>query len=109
MAKVRFSEGREFLEELRQDHDLVVRRLVRITRLWRPVPDSPSLHSVYLVATCEVVENIVYLERYFGIVWGIKEQDQAVMDKLDAAQRDLEKRLADLGLEIRGGMIEEES
>lgn len=105
---VRFSDPKEFLEELAKDRDHVERRIVRLTNLYRPSQRVPSVQHLSVVATARVGREVVRLEVYCGDFWYLdKEKDQKVLDKAKALHTTIEEGCARLGLEVRAGVLED--
>jgi len=109
MAIVRFNVYDEFLAELTKDIELVDRRIVRITNLYQGSTVSPSLKHLSVVATAKVGVDIVRLDVYCGDVWGLNTQHNDVTRK---KAQDIQHRItqagAQLGFEIRAGILEAE-
>jgi len=109
MAIVRFNVYDEFLAELTKDIELVDRRIVRITNLCQGSTVSSSLKHLSVVATAKVGVDIVRLDVYCGDVWGLNTQHNDVTRK---KAQDIQHRItqagAQLGFEIRAGILEAE-
>jgi hypothetical protein len=112
---VRFSDPREFLEELAKDREHIERRIVRLTNFYRPSQRVPSIQHLSVVATARVGRDIIRLEVYCGDLWHLDlsactaqaGRDQPVLDRAKAIHTTIEEGCARLGLEVRAGMIAE--
>jgi predicted exporter len=93
----RFTEPREFVEDLARDVDLVERKVARpamqgtVTRV--------SVHDGAIVA-----DRPVLLETLIGDLWGTAD-DAKVQAAATAAVNELEHALA-IGLQVRAGVLE---
>lgn len=105
---VRFSEPAEYVAELERDKDLVERGLVRVTHLVYPVANG-AVQRVILKAAAIVEGRPVILERFVGDLWGQREADDKVRQTLTRVAGELEDGLLNLGLEVRGGDVEQRS
>lgn len=103
---VRFNQVEEFLEELAKDKDHIERGIVRLTNLYRPSRQVPSIQHLSVVATMRVGRDIIRLEVYCGDLWHL-DRDQPVLDRAKALHTTLEEGCARLGLEVRAGVLEE--
>lgn len=102
---VRFNEPSEFISELGKDVELVDRRLVRITGLYRQVMGAVRDYSV--VATAKVGPDLYRLEKYVGQLWGLKaEADKEVLRKGEEVKDQLDLACVELGLAVRAGLLE---
>lgn len=123
MTTVRFNVPQEFMDELRQDHrdhfplPGVERHIVRVTTEMRTTAHFPA-RNLLVVATYKVHGHptIVRLERFIGQVLGYRDHDGAwgwfEADKrlIAEANRDadaLRGFAESLGLDVRGGVIED--
>lgn len=107
MAQVKFSYLDDFLDELEKDKDKVDRGIVRLVYSFTPTKISPNIQHLSVVATARVAGQVYHLEVYCGDLWRIEGQDQAVRDKGKKVKKEIEEGCARLGLEVRGGSIEE--
>lgn len=115
---VRFNQVEEFCDELRKEQGNIERRIVRVTKLYTQSKMAASIKHVQVISTFLVCAfpsalpaagpNIVRLERYCGDIWGIKNQDQPVLERAEAAIKKIEQVCQELGLEVRPGVIEGE-
>jgi len=102
---VRFNDVNEFLENLDKDRDLVDRRIVHVTNLYRASKLTASIQHLSVLATARISGEIVRLEVYCGDLWGITHQDEPVLAKADRVKGDLMEGAGSLDLDIRAGMI----
>lgn len=107
MPTVRFSYPDDLLEELEKDKEKVDRGIVRLVYSFKPSKVSPNITHMSIVATAQVEGQVYRLEHYCGDLWHIEGQDQPVHDKGKKATEQLEEGCKALGLEVRGGSIEE--
>jgi hypothetical protein len=107
MASVSFNSVAEFVEELRKDSGRVERGIVRLTNLYTPARESPSIRYLSVVATCLVDGHIIRLDRFCGTIWGLDgDRDREVYEKAGQYQREIEAACGELGLEVRSGVFE---
>ena len=108
MGTVRFSDPREFVEELGIDAVKVDRGLVRLTGLYQPTAFSPNVTNYSILATARVGKDILRLEHYCGQLWNINtESDEKVRKKGENTKEFLELACKGLELDIRAGVLEE--
>lgn len=103
--RVRFTEPRELVAELKVDVDHVERRIVRLTTIARPLANGVATR-VHVHAGAIVAGRAVILERYIGELWGVPETDDRTQREAAQALRWLEDRLAELELDVRAGVLE---
>ncbi len=104
---VKFNDPGEFVEELKKDVELVDRRLVRITGLYRQVM-GPAVRDYSVVATARVGSDLYRLEKYIGQLWGLKaEDDKLVLRKGEEVKDQLDLACVELGLSVRAGLLED--
>src|SRR5262245_37977817 len=105
---VKFSDPQEFLAELGKDAHLVLRKIVRVTKLIRPTKMAPNIRMISVVATARVAGDILRFERYCGDHWGqgFESTNGPTMDKAERLQVELETACQSIGLEVRAGVIE---
>lgn len=107
MPTVKFSYPDDFLDELAKDKEKVDRGIVRLVYSFKPSKLSPNITHLSVVATALVAGQVYRLEHYCGDLWRIESQDQAVHDKGISVKKQIEYGCSRLGLEVRGGSIEE--
>ena len=107
MSVVNFSHPEDFLEELEKDKDQVDRGIVRLVYSFTPSKLSSNISHLSVLATALVAGQVYRLEHYCGDLWRIESQDKPVHDKGTRIKRLIEERCAALGLEVRGGAIQE--
>ena len=105
---VQFNDVHEFLDNLDRDHDLVERRIMRVTNLYRQSKLTASIQHLSVVATARVSGEIVRLEVYCGDLWNLG-SDQAALEKASEVQRTLTEECARLDLDVRAGLITDAS
>lgn len=103
---VRFSDVKEFLDELGKEKDHIECRIVRLTNLYRPSPRVPSVQHLSVTATTRVGRGVVRLDVYCGDLWHL-DRHQPVLDKAQALDKSVEEGSARLGLEVRAGVLED--
>lgn len=104
MAKVRFHQVSEFLEELRKDHDKVDRGLVRVT--FRTDYSTP-MHTASVIASALISGVVVTVERRCGVyMFKDTPESRAVWDTAEANAEAIRKECAELQLEVRSGVFE---
>lgn len=101
---VRFNDNGEFIENLTKDRESVDRRIVRVTTLYRQSTFAASIRHLTVVATTRISGELVRLEVYCGDLWGLG-KDKPILDKAEALQHILTNRCAELGLEVRSGLL----
>lgn len=101
---VQFNDIDEFIENLAKDREFVDRRIVRVTNLYRQSTLTPSIRHLTAIATTRISGELVRLEVYCGDLWGLG-KDQPILDKAEALQRILINRCAELGIEVRSGLL----
>lgn len=104
--RVRFTEPREFVDELRTDVALIERGVVRLTQQARPTYNG-AVVRVSVVAGAIVDGRPVILDRYIGELWGMPDADEGVNRNAAQAVTWLEGQLRELGLQARAGVLEE--
>ena len=105
---VRFNSVEEFLAELAADVELVERKIVRVTNLFRQ--KSPSFHDVTVVASAIVRSHIVRLDRLVGAVMDTRdltESDREVRARADGILTEIELKVQKMGLNARAGIYEQ--
>lgn len=107
MPTVKFSYADDFLDELEKDKDKVDRGIVRLVYSSTPSKLSPNITHLSVVATALVEGQVYRLECYCGDLWRIEGQDEVVHQKGKEVKKAIEDGCARLGLEVRGGSIEE--
>jgi len=107
MLKVKFNMVKEFCEEILNDKDNIDRKIVRVTKSFTPSRMSPNIHIVSLLAGYSVSNQLVYLNRYCGEIWGINtESDKKIADKAEVGIDEITSVCLEAGLEIRAGLLE---
>lgn len=106
MIVARYTEPDEFMHDLACDVDDVERRVVRLTKMARSAGPGGSLTRVTVCAGAVVGGRLVKLESYIGDLWGSAADDK-VQAQATQLVKDLEERIADLGLQLRAGFFEE--
>jgi hypothetical protein len=101
---VQFNDVHEFLENLDKDRDLVERRIVRVTNLYRQSKLTASIQHLSVLATARISGEIVRLEVYCGDLWNLG-SDQATLEKASGVQRTVTDECARLNLDVRVGLI----
>lgn len=109
MTTVRFTDAKEFIEELERDRGMIERGIVRLTNHYMPSSLSPNIWHLSVIASCKVGQDLVRFQRYCGDAWGKNSEDQnrPTRDKADEVQKEIEKACQELGLEVRPGIYEE--
>jgi len=105
MPIVRFTDPREFIDELSSDKAFVARGLVRITKQYLPSGLSPTIRLVTVVAAAHVVDDIVRFEKYCGDLWDMPDSDKKVNETAERLCEQLEGEIKKLGLTVRPGLI----
>lgn len=105
--RTRFSDVDEFVQELTVDVELVERRIVRITQTAQATGPSGVLVRITVQAGAIVEGRPVILESRIGELWGESSRDDEVLARATAMTDDLTGRLGALGLEVRPGLLEE--
>ncbi len=116
--KIKFSNLKDFIEELEKDKDKVERGIVRVNTVTQVSKMSPAVHLVYVLAECIVVDfiapgvissHIIEYREYCGDLWGKGfECDEKTKSKVKELRSQLDAEFARLGItDIRGGTIEE--
>jgi hypothetical protein len=100
----RFTEPREFVEDLARDVDLVERKIVRVSKVARPAMQS-TVTRVSVHAGAIVADRPVILETLIGDLWGAPD-DAQVQAAATAAVNELTYDLQALGLQVRAGLLE---
>jgi hypothetical protein len=100
----RFTDPREFVQDLARDVDLVERRIVRLSKVARPAMQGTATR-VSVNAGAIVADRPVILETLIGDLWGSPE-DAKVQAAATAAIDELEQALQAIGLHVRAGMLE---
>lgn len=103
--RVRFTEPQEFLDELKQDRELVEREIVRASKIARP-DATRILTNVSVQAGAIVAGRPIVLERYVGALWGERERDEQVHAAASELITQIKTRVEELGLELRPGLTE---
>lgn len=103
--RVRFTEPREFVDELRTDAALVERGVVRLSGIYRPRGDGVTA-QLSVIAAAIVEGRPVHLEHPIGDVWG-NQADASTVSTAELLMDDLRSELEALGLTIRPGLLEE--
>ena len=109
---VRFNSVDEFLEELKKDRDDILDSILRVTQSRKDWLDSPSFPRLSVVGTFaldmpRVHPFVVRLDCYCGQIWGVEMKDAAVLAKARDVQEKIEIICQELGIEVRGGVLEE--
>jgi len=111
MAIIKFSYQDEFIEELQKEFGYLPApppfTLLRLTNLFRPIPNLAPIRRLSVVATIKVRDDIIRLERDCGDIWGIGEQDKKTFERAEQIHNEIEKVCEGLGIEVRAGVIEE--
>ena len=100
----RFTDPREFVEELARDVDIVERKIVRVSKVARPAMEG-TVTRVSVNAGAIVADRPVILETLIGDLWGFAD-DAKVQAAATAAVDELEHALQAIGLQVRAGMWE---
>lgn len=107
MMQVRFNNPEEFCAELeleaREKH--VRGDIVRVTNMITGASAS-GIWELQVVAAFEACGEVVCLEYHCGTLWG-SSQDNEVIDKAAKVKVLVREKADRLGLEIRGGTIED--
>ena len=106
MTTVEFENPHEFVAELSKDRRSLDRRIVRVTQHTRASPAGRVL-MVSVVGTAHVGADIYRVESVCGILCGIDGNDWRVIRKLHKQLKGLRNRCVGLGLDVRGGVLEE--
>ena len=106
MATVEFENLYKFVAELSKDRRAVNRRIVRVTQHTRASPIGRIL-MVSVVGTAHVGADIYRVESVCGILCGIDGNDRRVIRKLHKQLKGLRNCCVGLGLDVRGGVLEE--
>lgn len=108
MSTIQFTSVPAFLGELSKDRDLVDRGIVRLTTISSPAgPHGYYFLAIEVVATAKVGDDLVVLKHYCGTVIAGSSQGEATRHETLAIE-ELKKGCAELGLEIRAGVFQEE-
>ena len=100
----RFTDPREFVQDLTRDVDLVERGIVRVSKVARPAMQG-AVTRVSVNAGAIVANRPVILETLIGDLWGSRD-DAKVQAAATAAVDELEHALQAIGLQVRAGMLE---
>jgi len=106
MGCVNFSDLTQFLEELRRDHLLVERRLVRIVELEFGYWSSPARYK-HLIVTARIGQDILQFDRFYGPLTGHHEHDRPYAQAMSSHLVQLQESCQELGIETRRGVLEE--
>lgn len=106
MITVEFANHSEFLAELRKDKRYVDKGIVRVAECRRVSAISPVL-LVSIVGTARVGTDIYRVECICGSLCGIEVNDRRVLAKLRKQREILRNSCADLGLDVRLGVLKE--
>ena len=107
MPIVQFNNIEEFLAELTTDVVHLDRKLVPATNLYRQSAQSPIIHYVSVVATARVAADLIRLDVHCGELWSVDtHQNAPVLKKVEAVQQHLRASCAQLGLEVRAGLLQ---
>lgn len=110
MATVKFNYQSEFIDELEKEFGELPApppfTILRLTNLFRPIPNLAPIRRLAVVATIKVRDDIIRLERDCGDVWGIKQQDEKTYERAEQIHNEIEKACEELGIEVRAGIIE---
>lgn len=114
MATVKFNHPDEFIDELQKEFGGLKAGLIptippilRLTNLFRTIPEIAPIMSLTVVATIRVRDDIIKLERYCGQIWKMESQDKPTQERAEEVHRKLEEAAKELGLEVRAGVFEE--
>ncbi len=109
--KIKFSNLKDFIEELEKDKDKVERGIVRVNTATQVSTMSPAIHLTFVLAECIIGNHIIEYREYCGDLWGKGfECDEKTRSKEKALRSQLDAELTRLGItDIRGGTIEEKS
>ncbi len=116
--KIKFSNLKDFIEELEKDKDKIERGIVRVNTATQASKMSLAVHLAYVLAECIIVDfiapgiissHIIEYREYCGDLWGKGfESDEKTKNKVKELRSQLDAELARLGItDIRGGTIEE--
>lgn len=97
----RFTDPREFVEDLARDVELVERKIVRVSKFARPAMQG-TVTRVSVHAGAIVADRPVLLETLIGNLWGTGD-DAKVQAAAMAAVNELEHALQAIGLQVRRG------
>ena len=102
---VRFSNEQEFIEELQKNKSSIYGGILRVTRNFKPWPDTSGIFNISVVATYKVDDILVRLDIYCGDTFNEERTEKADQegDKIIAK---LEKASTELGLDCRAGMYQ---
>jgi hypothetical protein len=107
MVTVKFNDVDEFVANLRQDADLVERKLVRLTFRHKAADPTLPIRSMSLVASAVVGGQVVTLLTDCGsYMQGSADEHGQVAAAARAAAGKVEAVARELGLEVRPGVIE---
>ncbi len=101
---VRFNATDEYLAELAQNVERMPVKILRVTKRARMIPGSERM---FVTATHRIGDEIIRLDRYIGMLKGVKAEDDPLYRKAEAVINSLEKTAKELGLEFRAGMYDE--
>jgi len=110
---VRFNSVDEFLEELKKDRDDILDSILRVTQSRKDWLDSPSFPILSVIVTFaldmprlpRVHPFVVRLDYYCGAIGGSEKQD--ALAKAREVQEKIEDACREMGIEVRGGVLEE--
>lgn len=103
--KITFNFVDEFLAELEKDKATINRGIVRAT-IKRTIGQKLPM-QYYSVLSSYIVDNeVVKLEQSIGLQMGYEKTEDKILAKRDEVYGKIEKKVAELGLELRGGYVE---
>jgi hypothetical protein len=106
MHRVKFTQVEEFTEELARDGP--PSKIVRVTRLYRPMTNLPFRTATLLAAFIDKRGELVELRRYIGdVIPGDHPDNERIHDETNRHQEHIETTAKALGHEVRAGMFEE--
>ena len=111
MATIKFSHQDEFINEISLEFGRLPApppfTLLRLTNLYKAIPNLAPIRRLFVVATIKVGDDIVRLERDCGDIWSIEEQDKKAFERAKLIHNEIERACEGLGIEVRAGVIEE--
>lgn len=108
LTRVQFIDTKEFLFDLKNDKELIDRKIVRITRQYEPA-DIPCVANIYVYSTAVVGKTLLELKQFVGKVSTIStENDSVVYLRTEAVINEIKNLCEIHGLNVRNGIFKSE-
>jgi hypothetical protein len=94
-----------FVEEIELSAEEIDSKIVRVGSLWKRDHANPHCDHVFVMATAIQGDLVLRLTHPVGTMRGVASEDKKVEDKAGKIEKDLEKQLTEIGMDVRSGRV----